>query len=66
MLKKYRLIFVVLLALTSHSAFSGMWILVSSQINVGTFYCTYKLSGSNPPIVKTIESSTSCVQVLTD
>jgi hypothetical protein len=37
-----------------------MWSLVGQQINGGTWYCTYQLMGSNPPIVQTITSSVGC------
>lgn len=42
------------------SANAGMWTLIKDQFVSTKWYCTYRLDGSNPPITKTIESSTPC------
>jgi hypothetical protein len=40
------------------------WMLVGSQFTGGTWYCTYQLSGSNPPIVQTITNPMGCQGVI--
>lgn len=40
------------------------WMLVGSQFAGGTWYCTYQLSGSNPPIQQTITNPMGCQGVI--
>lgn len=42
-----------------------MWTLVSSQFAGGTWYCTYQLMGSNPPLVQTITNPMGCQGAIT-
>jgi hypothetical protein len=42
-----------------------MWTLVGSQFAGGTWYCTYQLMGSNPPIVQTITNPMGCQGAIT-
>jgi hypothetical protein len=44
----------------SAAALANMWTLSSQQFVTNKWYCTYRLEGSNPPIVRTIESSMPC------
>lgn len=44
----------------SAAALANMWTLSSQQFINNKWYCTYRLEGSNPPIVRTIESSMPC------
>jgi hypothetical protein len=62
---KYMTLIITLLGFSA-AAYAGMWMLVSSQIISGKFYCTYRLSGSNPPIEQTIVSVQSCSPVISE
>lgn len=55
-----KLVISVTLLILSVSAFANMWTLSSQQFVTNKWYCTYRLEGSNPPIVRTIESSMPC------
>ena len=53
------------LVLTTNS-YAGTWRLINQQFQGGSFYCTYQLVGSNPPITKTIQKADSCEMAFTD
>jgi hypothetical protein len=55
-----KIVISVALLTLSAAALANMWTLASQQFVTNKWYCTYRLDGSNPPIVKTIESPMPC------
>jgi hypothetical protein len=66
MKKTLSVLIILINTVFAQPAFAGTWKLQASQFSGGTWYCTYVLLGSNPPITQTITAKVGCQSILTD